>query len=76
MPWVFLEHLGDEVFGSGGEGDVVGEGIIAHLDPVVGGLHIVGLEGRPAYQAGIGDDSQTPNIHFVGVPQCLVICIG
>lgn len=75
MSWVFLEHFGDEVLGSGGEGNVVWECIVAHLDPVIGGFDIVSLEGRSAYQAGIGDDSQTPDIHFVGMPQGLIICM-
>lgn len=75
VPWILLQHFGDEVLGGGGEGDVFREGVVTHLDAVVGGLHIVGLERWPSHQAGVGNHSQTPDVHFIGVSQGGIICI-
>jgi hypothetical protein len=52
---------------------VVREGVIAHFDFGVSGLDIVGFEGRTAHKASIGDDSQTPDIHFIGVSAICMI---
>lgn len=46
---------------------MVREGVVAHLNFAVSGLHVIGFERRTADQAGIGDDSQTPDVNFVGV---------
>lgn len=52
---------------------MVGEAVVAHLDPVVGGLHIVSFKGGPAHQAGISYHSQTPDVHLIGVSDARVI---
>ena len=46
---------------------MVREGVVAHFDFCVGCLDIVGLEGRTTHQTSIGDNSQAPDIHFIGV---------
>ena len=45
------------MFGGGGQGDMLREGVVAHLDSIVGGLDIIGLEGRPSNHTGIGNDT-------------------
>ena len=56
------------MFGGGGKGDMVREGVVAHLDSIVGGLDIIGLEGRPSNHTGIGDNTKTPNVDLIGMP--------
>jgi hypothetical protein len=70
---VLLKHFEDEVFGHVRDGDMVGEGVVAHLDLAVGGLDVVGLEGRPSYQTGVGDYSETPDVDLVGVTDIDVV---
>jgi hypothetical protein len=61
-----LEHPAHEVPGGGGDA-ALGEGVVADFDLFVGGLHLVGLEGRPSEQQGEGNDAQTPDIDLIGV---------
>ena len=46
------------------ERNMIGEGVIAHFDFRVGSFNIIGFEGRPSNQTGVGYHSQTPNIDF------------
>lgn len=55
------------MFGGGGKGDMVREGIVAHLDSIVGGLDIIGLEGRSSNHTSIGDNTKTPHIDLIGM---------
>ena len=64
---VFLEQLGDEMLGGGREADMVGERIVAHLDPVVRSLDVTGLKRWPSDETGIGDNPQAPDINLVRV---------
>ena len=75
MSRVFLQHLWDEVFGSGGESDMIWKWVVAHLNPIVGSFHIISLKRRSPHKTSIGNNSQTPNIHFVGMTHRLVVCI-
>lgn len=49
MTWIFLEHLGDEVLGSGCQGNMIGKRVITHFDTIICGLHIVSLERRASH---------------------------
>jgi hypothetical protein len=51
---IFLEHFGDEMFGDSGDGDMVWKAIVAHLDSIVGSLHVVCFKGRTAHKASVG----------------------
>lgn len=55
------------MFGDGRKGDISWEGVVAHLYFSVGGFDVVGFEGRSAHQAGVGDNSQTPDVDLVRV---------
>lgn len=64
--WVEFEHLHHELLGH--IRDLrVGKAVIANLDLLVGGLDLVGFEGRLPEQQGVGDDPQTPDVDLVGV---------
>ena len=75
LPRIFEQHLGDEVLCDSGKITLLREAIAAHLYLAVGGLHIRRFEGRLSHQASICNNTQTPDIDFVGVSLVGVVFI-
>ena len=64
--------LRNEFSHSLGEWDGLWETVVAAFDLAVGCPHIVGFEGRPTHHHCIGNYSQAPDIHFIGVASAVI----
>ena len=65
--WVQIEDFSDQIFGVLGDLNVLGKAIDSLLDLLIGHLYLWSLEGRLAYQKGIEDHAEGPDVHLIGM---------